>query len=625
MSKLIDKFDMQTNFEGLIKLLAKNLYSEPNVFIRELIQNSHDSIVRRMMEKRELKGYIDIFTSRTENKIIISDNGIGMDEKDIRRFLSVIGSTGTGTTKEQLKDKGLDLGLIGQFGIGMLSAFVVANKVIVKTKKQNNESLEWHNSGSMECSLYKGDKQETGTEIHIYINNDYEFVLDEDFIRETIRKYCDFIQFPINVNNNGTANIMNAPWHKIEIKNQGKLINECEIFLRRRYRELVLEVIPVNINDVYKCKGALYISDSVLPDITSSGMVDIFVRRMFIRSSDKEMLPPWAKFIQGIIDSPDLKPTAARDNIQRNEAAYEFIQSKLGDIIVNHLTKLAETNPKKFQKINELHHYHIKGMAAAHRFFFEKIGMHLLFDTNKGLLSLNQIIEQTKANPEKANKKPIYYFSSRNSSSQFYSLGKAKDWIVINASSIFEEPLIEKFVYFNSDKVYAEQLDTSDDPNLFERLDANEEEHFQLLELEFESILKNMGLDKVKVRTRKYDPSEIPAIIINNAETEAEQKLKLLMNEINLMGFDDIASEAVKATKNKPVFLSLNANNLLIKTLATTQSYKNMRKPIRNEVIGSVYNSALLFARDTLKEENFKEIHQQFVRLIELVIQELNT
>lgn len=619
-NQLLEKFEMKTNFEGLIKLLAKNLYSEPNVFIRELIQNAHDSIVRRQIKEAELAGHIDVHINRDESKIVFLDNGIGMDEDDIKNFLSVIGSTGTGTTREEHLVEGLDFNLIGQFGIGMLSAFVVAQKVIVRTKKADTDkAFAWHNSGSTDCYLYHDEKQQPGTEISIFVSEDYKFVLNEEYIQEAIKKYCDFIPFPITINNQGTANIMNAPWHKEYIKSEEEKKAEYELFLKRRYKDLVLDIIPIEIDDIYKAKGVLYISDAILPDIITSGIVDIFVRRMFVRAGDREILPEWAKFVQGIIDSPDLKPTAARDNIQRNEAAYEFIKSKLGDIIVEHLIRLSQKEQAKFKKINKLHHYHLKGMAAAHHQFFEKVGHLLLFETNKGQLSLQEIVKKNTPRKEKDDRKPVYYFTSGFSAPQFFSLADAKEWVVINAAAIFEEPLIEKYAQINATKVYLERLDTSDDPKLFKRLTDEENEFYNLLELETESVLKNAGIDRISVRTRKFAPADLPSILITTAETEAEQKLRQLMNNIELLGFDEIAVEAYNTGRKSPVYLTLNASNALIQHLAKTDSYKSMDKKIRGIVLMGLYNSTLLYSQDMLDSDKIKQIHEHFIQMIQVI------
>ncbi len=330
MATPLERFKMETNFEGLIQLLAKHLYPEPDVFVRELVQNAHDSIQRRREEESDLSGHIHVEYDVATRTVTFSDNGIGMDKQDIKEFLAVIGSTGTGTIRQQLQQAGKEAAyeLIGQFGIGMLSAFVVAEKVIVRTLKLGDkEAFAWHNAGSTDCELYADDLPEAGSEITIFVSPDYTFMLDEKRLKEAIIKYCDLIRFPIKLNGNGPVNTIEAPWYRDHWASAAEKESSYKIFLNRRYPDIPLDIIPIEIDEPYRARGALYISDRHVPDIDTTGVIDIFVRRMFVRANDNAFLPPWAKFVRGIIDSPDLQPTAARDNVQREHESFKFLQN----------------------------------------------------------------------------------------------------------------------------------------------------------------------------------------------------------------------------------------------------------------------------------------------------------
>lgn len=198
---------MKTNFEGLIRLLADGLYSTSDIFVRELIQNGHDSIVRREALKESFyQGEISITYDSSEKSITFADNGIGMDESDIENFLSVIGSTGTGISKGELEDM-FSEELIGQFGIGMLSSFLVASKVCVQTHKVNSDTAyQWVNYGSTECELSLIDRKEVGTAVTVFVRPDFTYLLDRQKLEEIIRRYCDFISVPVKIN--GTALLM---------------------------------------------------------------------------------------------------------------------------------------------------------------------------------------------------------------------------------------------------------------------------------------------------------------------------------------------------------------------------------------------------------------------------------
>jgi molecular chaperone HtpG len=407
MSAPIERFKMETNFKGLIKLLAENLYPEPDVFVRELIQNAHDAITRRLEVDRSLAGRIEVQINETERTITFRDNGIGMDRQDIKEFLAVIGSTGTGTARMQLKDQGkaAALQLIGQFGIGLLSAFVVAERIVVRTLKLGqDEAFAWHNSGDIDCELYADDRVEVGSEVVVHIQEAYRYFLGHEKLRDIIVRYCDFIPFPIHLDGGGPENATEAPWDKVWTS-EAEREAAYKQYLNRRFPDVPLDVIPILVDQPYKARGALYISDRHVPDLNTSGVMDVFVRRMFVRAQDNTLLPPWAKFVSGVIDSPDLLPTAARDNVQRNHPSFEFLQKRLGELIIERLTLLARTQPKRFAQINAWHHYHLKGMALYHDDFFSQVIELLLFETNKGRMSLRDYLTKNKPRPRRATRR----------------------------------------------------------------------------------------------------------------------------------------------------------------------------------------------------------------------------
>ena len=622
MIEPLEQFKMETNFEGLIQLLAKSLYPEPDVFVRELIQNAHDSIVRRQEVEPDFSGRIDIELDSSNRQIVFRDNGIGMDKQDIKDFLSVIGSTGTGTARQKLTAEGraAAYNLIGQFGIGMLSAFVVAEKVVVRTRKlKEKQAFAWHNTGSTDCILYADDRKEIGSEIIVSINPEYTFMLDEKRLREAIVKYCDFVQFPINLNGQGPVNTVLPPWYREYWPSQAEKEATYKMFINRRYPDTALDLIPIEINEPFQARGVLYISDNRVADFNSTGIVDIFVRRMFVRSGDNTILPPWAKFVRGIIDSPDLQPTAARDNIQRNNPAFEFLQKRLGELIVERLSYLAQKEPNKFKQINVWHHYHLKGMALFYDDFFEQVAELLLFQTNakanNGLMSLQDYLTKNRARNDKA---PIYYFAYMGAAAQFYKLADASGWVVINGGGRFEEELLIKYGKLHHRTVHLERLDATDDAELFQRLETTEAEKFRQLELDLERSLRLSGLTNVLVQMRRFEPKELPSVIIVSPETEAEEKLHNLVTQPWFMeGMEDVAEEALKQNQRRPIYLSLNANNPLIQKLADIERRSNLVQ----EIMLGVYNSAILYSHNLLNQYNAEVMHGQFVRLFNRLIE----
>ncbi len=386
---------MRTSFKGLVRLLAKSLYPEPDVFIRELIQNAHDSIMLRKIDDPHLSGKIEIFTDPVNRSITFEDNGMGMDKTDIEEFLSTIGSTGTGTRKEELTQRDIMVDTIGQFGIGLLSAFVVAEKIEVFTRKAHEEhGWLWINRGEETYELHESNESDgaphPGTRVVVKIGPDHVRHIEEKKVQETVKRYADFLPFEIMLNGNGPVNVIHAPWHQSAWTDERDYEQALSRFLSDRYPDHALHVIPINMTSP-RAKGALYVSDQHIPLVNTTGVADIFQERMCIRLNDAELLPDWAKFVRGIVDSPDLNPTAARDNVMKDNV-YFRLRKALGELIVQSMIALAETHPRKFNRLCDWHHYHLKGMAFSNEEFFNAIIDYLPFETNQGNMSLKQYV-----------------------------------------------------------------------------------------------------------------------------------------------------------------------------------------------------------------------------------------
>jgi molecular chaperone HtpG len=617
-----ETFTMETNFEGLIRLLAKHLYADPDVFIRELVQNAHDSIVRRQQTEPDLSGRIDIEADRKAATLVFRDNGIGMDREDIKDFLSVIGSTGTGLARRAAENEAHStaLQLIGQFGIGMLSAFVVAEKIVVRTRKAGGrQAFAWHNHGTADCELHEDDKSSVGTEVVVHVSHEYAHLLGPDRIRQAVTRYCDFVRFPISVDGTGPVNAMDAPWHRADWPSERVRQDAYRQYLERRYpgNSLPLTIIPIEIDGECRARGALYIADRHIPDVDKAGVVDIVVRRMFVRADDADLLPPWAMFVHGLVDSPDLVPTAARDNVQRSNAGYEYLRRRLGALIVEHLRRLSRDEPNVFAQINIWHHYHLKGMALYHDDFFAEVGDLLLFETNRGRLSLHDYLTKNAPRPETDGKAPIYYFAAQGAGTQFNRLAEATGWCVINAGGEFDAELLEKYAQRHTGRVWLQRLDATDDAAIFQRLNSDEEERFRSLEFDMEGVLRRFGVTTIAVRMRRFAPVELPAVIILTPASEAALKLRdLLYRGWAASDMADVAREALGQVDQRPIYLQLNATNALVQELARMPR----DEPLVQDLMYAVFTSSVLYSRNLLTQDYAENIHRQFLSLCQSVI-----
>lgn len=619
---------MTTNFNGLIHLLADGLYSTSDIFVRELIQNGHDGIIRRqaVLNDPSFLGVVSVDFDRDQRTISFTDNGVGMDEMDIENFLSVIGSTGTGTEREELEVEFSDE-LIGQFGIGLLSSFLVAEKVDVLTRKVGNgKAFLWSNSGSMECILrYDVERPEVGTTVTVYLRPEYNYLLDREKLREIIVRYCDFITIPIRINGGEHVNAIYAPWDRLYATKEHE-IDSYDEFVNRRFPDMSIDVFPVEIDTTaagkpVRARGVLYISNQHLAGLNSTGTVDIFVRKMLVKEGDTNLLPTWAKFVRGVIDSPHLRPTAGRDNVNQEDPAFHAIQDALGNVIVERLAYLAEYRSDKFAFINQWHHDHLKGMAMVNDEFFDRVANLLLFETNAkdndGLLSLQQYLPKNP--PLVDGKAPIYFFAHYDSAAQYYRMAEEKGLTIINAGRSFDEELLEKYGKAHPETVL-EKLDVLDKGVFFEELDEEEREKYRPVEQALTERLTT-GRRNLVVTTKRFTPVGIPAVIIESEIDKTDRELRTIMSTPKMREhFGDIFSSVTRRIKERPIQLALNANSDLIQLLAK-HGFGLERAEAWN-ILTPLYNNALLYSH-RLDETNRSIVHDGvtalMIRLLELL------
>lgn len=616
---------MQTNFDGLIRLLADGLYSTSDIFVRELIQNGHDSIIRRLEhQESSYHGEIVVNYNAAEKTITFTDNGIGMDEADIVEFLSVIGSTGTGKSRGELQ-QALAENLIGQFGIGMLSSFLVASKVRVCTRKLgNSEAFEWVNTGSTLCQLTSITRQDIGTSVTVYLRPDFTYLLDRQKLAEIITRYCDFITVPIIVQGLGTVNSVFAPWDKSYLSTEQE-IDAYSSFVNRRFPDSSMDVFPIKIDEEdngchYRAQGVLYISNQHLAGLNSTGTLDIFVRKMLVKEGDSTLLPTWAKFIRGVVDSPDLSPTAGRDNINQENKAFRIIQKALGKCIIDRLAYLAQNRPDKFAYINQWHHTHLKGMAMVNDEFFVQAAELLLFDTNRGSLSLKQYLPM---NPlQEGNRAPIYYFSHYDGAAQYYRMAEERGLVVINAGRNYDEELLEKYGNRHSE-VTLEKLNVLDTGILFDELTEEQRSPFRQLEQRISYHLNNdLHLNAV-LSTKRFAPVAVPAIIIETEIAKTDRELQALLNSPAFReNFGDAFRSIQNSFRSRPIQFALNSDNPLIRMLSTLNPHALQSQEI-SAMLTLLYNNALLYSH-RLDEKNMSIVHDGIVNMMTNLLIKLN-
>jgi len=610
--------EIGTDVKGLIKLLAKNLYAEPDIFIREMIQNAHDAIERR----RDIEGddfssgeiHIAVERADGKNTITFEDNGSGLTEQDIREYLSTIGRSGTDAFRQELVKKGRQAqaeNLIGQFGIGLLSAFVVAREVVVEThsRQPNQPSWLWRCTGEKFYQLSQCDELPIGTRVTLYIDDQHLDVLNTSFIRKAVQRYADFLPVPIRLNQEGRINTMDAPWHRTYMNDKDRLA-AYDRLVSDRFTDMALSIIPVDLQEPYSVHGVLYISNRQRSELSAPGRVDIYQSRMFITAEHPHLLPVWAKFVSGVIDTPALTPTAARDNVQQ-DAVFREIQGALGQVIINHLKEMSSKTPLRFQEIVDFHHYHIKGMALNNQEFFSQIAELLPFETNQGPMSLQEYLRRTEA--DEHGQKHILYFDEAGQATQFFMLANAKNVLVINASYTHEASFLEKYAK-EFTHIKLEQLDFAGSEAIFQPLSLEDADPYRRLLHEFISHIPMRGSIAKIVR---FSPVNLPAVVTLTEAQKSHRRLEALRTDPAMPSlFRELMGKVIEDRQAIPITIYLNADNPTIQAL----SQMNLRSEIAANAIGSVYNNAIMLSQHLITPDNAERLFQQSNQTIGLLL-----
>ncbi len=352
-----------------------------------------------------------------------------------------------------------------------------------------------------------------------------------------------------------------------------------------------------------------------MPDIASAGLVDIYQARMFITAGNRDLLPSWAKFVRGVIDSPDLSPTAARDAIQQDSAS-RGVRERLGQVIVDHLRGLARRDPQKFERLLDLHAYHVKGMAVQHDDFFDAICDLVPFETNRGLMSLHRYLDQS---PKIAGQRQctIHYFSERGSATQFYMLCNAKELLAINAGYVFDEEFLRKYADRHTD-VRLHLISVAGSDFLFEPIGADAAQAFRSLERDFEATMPH---PHSRAQTVRFAPATLPAVTVLTKEGKAQRVWQEVKESAFVPEFvRKVVQDALGDKPHVPVVLQLNADNPTVQQLARMAGTPLAKTEQYETAVLAVYNNAILLAQHLMTPANAQAAFGSSNKIIRLLI-----
>jgi molecular chaperone HtpG len=608
-------YEVGLHLPGILRLLSEHLYADPRVVLRELIQNAHDSCQRHRIEASaspiDYQPAIDVRIDETERTLSILDNGAGLTQTEIHDFLATIGRGYTEELRQKLKIGEPDgaTALIGRFGLGLLSAFTVASRIEVVTRSifPGEPAWQWTSDGGPTYRLTPAERDLPGTTVTLHLKVDGEFLLNPGIVKTAIQTFADFLPIPITVNNGPEpVNSIDPPWAA------GAEPEALRRYVTERFGvEVPLAIIPLRDEqdagglDGLPIRGVLFIPPRSTLSIHEFGSVTLYVRRMYVTDEEHDLLPRWARFVGGVIDTPALNPTASREQV-RCDSNYRRVQAALEDQLLYYLTTLAAENPAAWQYIVAAHNDLIKVWALESHTFFEAVCDLVTFETSRGRLNLPDILL--------ASGNTLYYYVDERGALQEKLLFDSRGLIAIDASHFAEESFLQAYAQVRP-SVSLQQIEVGAS-FVFDEADGDDPHWTPII-----SYYEEQG---IPVRLAAFQPEGIPALLVYppGSDETAEARSALESGRVSgavadlIQAYLDLHDPLDSASLGT---LYLNVSNSLIAYLATLPPESGAL----TAALEILYQNARVLAGRKLTPREARESFDLITYSVEQIVREL--
>ncbi len=454
----IKRIPFKVDIAGIIEIMGSSLYSRPDTPIRELIQNAHDAIMRRRNRELDYQGRIDIVQDPFAKTISFTDDGIGLSPDEAEEYLGTLGIgitgllKGRGSAEARAMVNGSGDQLIGQFGIGLFSSFMLAELLVVESRRADlAEGVRWAAGPGSEIELSVCDRESPGTTVTLHLKPGCHILASNaELLESAIKQFADFIPIPIYLNGaSARSNLINVAWFSPTPDP-----DSVELDLASYFHESPLEVIPIRVSQPVHVEGALYISPQRTPGFSDDAVVAATIRRMVISRKVQDLLPPWASFLRGILELPDCSPTASREDLVRDEK-FGAVQIILEERLYEHFRGLAKTHPQRLEAIINWHRFTIAGSALDETPLRDMLRECYRFSTSAGELTFHELLDRCQADAlvESDADCVIWYNADRRQERWLNDVFRGvADAIVVHALRSFEESLLAAMVADTNDR-----------------------------------------------------------------------------------------------------------------------------------------------------------------------------
>lgn len=531
--------NIRISSENMMPIIKKWLYSDKDIFLREIVANGVDAVTKfkklvGMGEAQEdgAEYCIKIGIDKDAKTLTVEDNGLGMTEEEVEKYITQIAFSGAADFLSKYEKAGGE-GIIGHFGLGFYSAYMVSDDIEIFTKsyKTDAKAVRWESDGESTYTIEECDKQDRGTKIVMHIADEEKEFLDEGRIRSLIEKYCAFMPYNIYLNYQGKDDKPLNDTQPLYLKNPKDCTeDEYKDFYRKTFHDYhdPLFWIHLNMDYPFRLKGILYFPKVKSKVELERGKVKLYCNQVFIADNIKEVIPEYLLLLNGVIDCPDIPLNVSRSFLQ-NDRQVQKISKHITKKVADKLTGLFKTDREKFCNCwNDISVF-IKLGCIKDEDFYSKVKDIIVYkDLNGEYKTLEEFVgkakeadkqeEKTAENTaeEKAEEKKdepkeaatIYYVSDEVGQAQYISMFKNAGLNAIVCDTFIDPHFVSYLEYKETGKYKFLRIDADIDGALKEG-ESNAEDNKSLVEA-FKAALKNTA---IAVKAEKFKSAEIPAVI----------------------------------------------------------------------------------------------------------------
>lgn len=580
----------QVDLRGVVDLLSRHLYSSPRVYVRELLQNAADAITARRAQEPGAEARVEIRVG--DGEVEVRDTGIGLTEDEVHTLLATIGRS---SKRDELGFARHEF--LGQFGIGLLSGFLVADEIQVETRSaKGGPAVLWTGRSDGRYQVTRTERDEPGTTVTLRAREDAGEWVTARTVTELAELYGSLL--PIDVTVNGRRTTLDAlPWaerHATPDARRDALLD---------YGERLFGFRPLDLVDLHVKEAGLTGVAFILPSTANPavrGAHRVYLKRMLLTERADGLLPDWAFFARCVVDAAELRPTASREALYEDDLL-EHTREELGRALRLWLVRLAETDPEGLRDFLRLHHLGVKALALHDDDMLRLVDRWLEFETSAGPMTLAQFRTRHPGGR---------YTASVDEFRQLAAVSGAQGVGLVNGGYVYDSEILQRLARIDPD-ARLEPLDPADLATHLGPVDPREELAARPFLEAAARALDPLGCEVV---LRDFDPASLPALYLTSRAAEHHAELREARDAGDELWADVLGALERTMAADRPR-LVLNHRNPLVRRVTGLPELS-----LAATAVQALYGMALLHGHHPLRPADSAALNRSFLGLLDWAV-----